>query len=420
MPRMFALYEALLYLVFFFALPWFLLVGFLRGKYLTNLGERLGRYSGKPCRTDLWIQAVSVGEVMVAKTLVQAILASKPDCAIVVTTTTIAGQTAARRLFPTHCVAYFPFDFSFAVRRFLDHYQPRAYVTVETEIWPNVVYRSSQRGIKIALVNGRLSDRSFSRYERLRALTRPVLARYDALLVREEMDRERFARIGARREDISIAGNIKFDFQPDETPLEIESRLRDIADGRKIFIAGSTVEGEDEMLLPILDRLIEAGYFVILAPRKPQRFEVVAGLLATSGLRYARRSELGDSSMVAADVLLLDTIGELARLYRIAECAFVGGSLVATGGHNPIEPAAVGTPVAFGPHMSNFREIAAAFRDAGAAREVPDPETLVEFAVEMGSNAATRAELSRRCIEVVDRNRGAARRCADRIVELLG
>jgi 3-deoxy-D-manno-octulosonic-acid transferase len=420
---MFFLYEVLLYLAFVIALPWFLVVGFLRGKYLSNFDVRLGTYKDAPTRNDVWIHAVSVGEVLAARPVVEKLLARRPDLTFVVTTTTITGQNLAQRLFPQATVVYYPFDFSFAVKRFLDHFSPKIFVNMETEIWPNVARHSGRRGIKILLANGRISDHSLPRYMALRPILRKTFAWYTAILARDHVDRDRFIAIGAPAARVEVSGNVKFDFHAEGKVLDVEEDLKRMIDGRHVFIAGSTTEGEDELLIPELPRWIEElDCFVIIAPRKPERFEIVAGLLEASPVRFIRRSTLardGEQPAGRVDLLLLDSFGELATIYRYADAAFVGGSLVPSGGHNPIEPAAVGAPVAFGPHMSNFREIAATFLDQGAAVEVRDVGELEQFIRRMVSDRAGRDEQSARGRETVERNRGAAERTAERILGLL-
>lgn len=416
---MYVVYEVLLYLVFLLALPWFLLAGVLRGKYLVNFPERFGIYKHRPDAHDLWIHAVSVGETLAARPVVLEILKQRPQTSIVFTTTTLTGQAQARRLYPDATVTYFPFDFGFAVRRFLAHHQPRAFATLETEIWPNATRIARERGLKLILANGRISDRSYPRYRAFRLIVRAVLRKYDRILAREQTDLERFVAIGAPDERVEISGNVKFDFEPDQAELEIAPRLEELIAGRSVLVLGSTMEGEDEAFLPELERLFaEHHAFVIIAPRRPERFEMVAAMLATSPLKYVRRSELAQHAG-GADVLLLDTFGELAKVYRYATVAFVGGTLVPTGGHNPIEPAAAGVPVCFGPSMSNFREIAQVFLKNQAALEVSDAGEAIDFAGAMFDNANMQRTWGERARNTVLQNRGASERTARRIVELL-
>ncbi len=416
---MYVLYEVLLYLVLLLALPWFLLAGVLRGKYLVNFPARMGFYKHRAEPHDLWIHAVSVGEALAARPVVLEILKQRPSTSIVFTTTTLTGQAQARRLYPDATVTYFPFDFAFAVRRFLAHHQPRAFATMETEIWPNVTRLARERGLKLILANGRISDRSYPRYRAFRMIVKSVLQKYDRVLAREQTDLERFVAIGAPAERVEISGNVKFDFEPDRAELEVGARLEELIGNRGVLVLGSTMDGEDEAFLPELERfLAEHHAFVVIAPRKPERFEMVAGLLATSPLHYVRRTEL-EQHEGSADVLLLDTFGELAKIYRYATVAFVGGTLVPTGGHNPIEPAAAGVPVCFGPSMSNFREIAQVFLKNEAALQVRDAAEAIDFAGAMFDNANMQRTWGERARRTVLQNRGASERTARRIVELL-
>jgi len=414
---MYLLYEVFLYLVLVLAIPYFLFTGVLRGKYLANLSERMGFFRGRSEDHDLWIHAVSVGEALAARPVVTEIRKQRPATSIVFTTTTLTGQAQARRLFPDATVTYFPFDFAFAVRRFLAHHRPRVFATMETEIWPNVTRLARAAGLRMILANGRISDRSFPRYRTFRAIVRHVLRKYDRILAREETDRERFVAIGAPPEIVEVTGNVKFDYEPDPSPLEIAPRLEELIGARKVLVLGSTMEGEDEALLPELERfLAEHNAFVVLAPRKPERFELVAGLLGTSSFRFMRRSALTSGP---ADILLLDTLGELAKIYRYATAAFIGGTLVPIGGHNPIEAAAVGVPVCFGPSMSNFREIAQVFLRNEAAAEVRTAAEVIDFAARMLEDDELQRAWGERARQTVLQNRGASERTARRIVELL-
>jgi 3-deoxy-D-manno-octulosonic-acid transferase len=414
---MFVVYEVLLYLAFLITLPFFLFTGFLRGKYLSNFPERMGFYRSRRDEHDLWIHAVSVGEAIAARPVVTEILRMRPGTSIVMTTTTITGQAQARRLYPDATITYFPFDFSFAVRRFIEHHKPRVFATMETEIWPNVTRIARERGMKLILANGRISDRSFPRYRALRKIVGRILRNYDRILAREQVDRDRFIAIGAPAATVEVTGNVKFDYEPDSSPIDTAPHIESLISGRKLLILGSTMEGEDEALLPLVEAFLrEQNAFVVIAPRKAERFEQVAALLATTSMRFTRRTSPQSGT---ADVLLLDTFGELARMYRYATAAFVGGSLAPFGGHNPIEPAAAGVPVCFGPSMSNFREIATAFLDADAAEEVASAGEVIEFASRMFDDEAGQKALGARAREVVQKNRGASERTARRIVELL-
>lgn len=414
---MYVLYEVLLYLVLLIALPYFVLTGVLRGKYVVNFPVRAGWFRHRQEAHDLWIHAVSVGEALAARPIVDEIVRLRPGTSIVFTTTTLTGQAQARRIYPDATVTYFPFDFAFSVRRFLDHHRPRAFATMETEIWPNVSRLSRARGLRMILANGRISDRSYPRYRAFRWVVGPVLRKYDRILAREETDRERFVSIGAPEPIVEVTGNVKFDYEPDDAPLEIAEELEKLIAGRPVLVFGSTMEGEDELLLAEIEALVaQQNAFVIIAPRKPERFELVAALLATSSLRFVRRSAMDRAE---ADVLLLDSFGELAKTYRYARAAFIGGTLVETGGHNPIEAAAAGVPVCFGPSMSNFREIAQVFLRNGAAAEVRTAAGAAEFMTRMLDQPDLQREWGERARRTVLQNRGASERTARRIVELL-
>ena len=414
---MFVLYEVILSLVFLVTLPFFVVIGFLRGKYVTNFPARMGFYRSRPETHDLWLHAVSVGEVLASKPVIDEVMRMRPETSMVVTTTTITGQAQARRLYPDATITYFPFDFSFAVNRFLDHHRPRLFATMETEIWPNAARLAKRRGMRLLLANGRISDRSFPRYRAFRPLVSRVLRMYDRILVREENDRLRMLAMGAPPEHVATSGNVKFDYRPDDSPLPVASSLERLIAGRKVLVLGSTMEGEDEELLPELERFIrEHNAFAIIAPRKPERFEAVAGLLSTTSLRFVRRSQLDGAR---ADVLLLDTFGELARMYRYATAAFIGGTLAPFGGHNPIEAAAAGVPVCFGPSMSNFREIGTAFLDGGGAVEVHSAGEVFAFAERMFEDESEQRDRGFRARATVERSRGASERTARAIVELL-
>lgn len=422
---MYVVYEVLLYLVLLLALPYFVLTGVLRGKYVVNFPVRTGWFKHRAESHDLWIHAVSVGETLAAKPIVDEILRQRPETSMVFTTTTITGQAQARRVYPEATVTYFPFDFAFAVRRFLEHHRPRVFATMETEIWPNVTRLSKARGLRLVLANGRISDRSFPRYRAFRAIVGHVLRKYDRILARETTDRDRFIAMGAPAEIVEVSGNVKFDYEPDSAPLEIAPQLEAMIGDRKVVVLGSTMEGEDEALLPEIEGLLaQQRAFVIIAPRKPERFEMVAALLATSSVRFVRRSEMelptsNGQQATPPDVLLLDTFGELARIYRYATVAFIGGTLVPTGGHNPIEAAANGVPVCFGPSMSNFREIAQVFLRNEAGAEVRTASDVAEFAARMIEQPELQRAWGERARTTVLQNRGASERTARRIVEML-
>lgn len=409
-----------MYLVFLVALPFFLLTGFLRGKYLANFPQRIGFYRTPAASHDLWIHAVSVGETLASRPVIDEVIRRRPGTSIVFTTTTITGQAQAQRLFPEATVTYFPFDFSTSVKRFLDHHRPRVFAAMETEIWPNVTRLSRARGLRLMLANGRLSDRSFPRYRIFRPIVKRILREYDRVLVRDESDRRRFIEIGAPATAVETTGNVKFDFARDEKPLPMADELEELIGRRRVLILGSTREGEEESIIPELSGFIrDKDAFVIIAPRKPERFDAVANLLASTSVPFVRRTDLRAGPPHSAALLLLDSVGELTRIYRYATVAFIGGSLVPTGGHNPIEPAAAGVPVCFGPHMTNFREIASTFLENDAAVEIRSVPELIAFATRMFDDEEARRAYGERARKTVEQNRGAAARTAEHIIELL-
>jgi 3-deoxy-D-manno-octulosonic-acid transferase len=416
MRRMFIIYEVILSLVFTAALPVVLLLRLVRGKSTGSINQRFG-FRLRRGEHDLWIHAVSVGEVAAARVIADRILLLRPATSILITTTTVTGQAMARQLFHDALVTWFPFDFSFSIRRFVNAYRPKVHVTIETEIWPNLIRFLSNRGIPIIIANARISDRSFPRYRLAKPLLRKLLRRYDRILAREQVDRDRFIAIGAEEGSVVVVGNVKFDYLPPDRPLEFLPQLERLARQRPVFVAGSTVPGEEALLLKILPELAARGIFTVIAPRKPDRFDEVAELLVRGGIRLARRSRIGEAE--SADVLLIDTIGELSRLYAHARVAFVGGSLVPAGGHNPVEPAAAGAPVAFGPHMSNFRDIAALLCAGDAGVTVETPDELRRFVIEMVTDEPAYQRRAGSARETVRVNRGAADRTARHVVEVL-
>jgi 3-deoxy-D-manno-octulosonic-acid transferase len=381
-----------------------------RGRhYLATVAGRLGAFSGVPARGGLWIHAVSVGEAGLATTLARALPADLP---LVVTTITPTGQERARAALAGRAsVTYHPFEFGFALARFLDRFAPRALVLCEGDLWPLALRAARRRGLPILVVNGRVSDRAFPRLARFRPLVRRLLLeRVDRFGVQTAGDRERLLALGVPPERVEVTGNLKFEAaEPPERP-ELAATLAALAGGRTVLVAGSTMAGEEEM---VLEAFAAAGggerALLVLAPRHPERFGDVAALAARRFPGALRRSQPVPAGGRPA-VLVLDTLGELAALYRGARGAFVGGTLVPTGGHNPIEAARFGVPVVVGPSMDNFREIAEAFDAAGAWQRAADaPELAGVFAAWLDSPAAA-AELGRRGAALVETHRGALAR----------
>jgi len=390
------------------------------GKARPPLRHRFGHELPALKPGGVWIQAVSVGEVEIARRLIQELDAAAPELPLLLTATTATGLALARRMASGRVAVHpCPLDLGAPIRRVLEAARPSLLVLVETEIWPEMLHHAELRGIPAAIVNARLSEASFGRYRRVAGLLRPLLEPVTAVLARSGADAGRFAALGVPEERIAITGNIKYDLAPDPEPLPWALRLEEWAAGRPVFVAGSTMEGEEEAVLAALDSLPETlRPFPVVAPRHPERFGEAARILESHGLATVRRSTL-ESAPANPDVLLLDTIGELSRAYRGAAAAFVGGSLTPTGGHNPLEPALWGIPVLSGPHVHNFREVYAEMTAAGGAVIVEDAQALAAALRRWLEDPAAALEAGEAGRSVVESNRGATQRTVQAILELL-
>lgn len=383
-----------------------------RGRhYLKSLPGRLGSYSGPVPDSPLWIHAVSVGEVGVAATLARIL---PKDLPLILTTVTPTGQSRARSsLGDRAAVTYLPFDLGFAITRFLNRFRPQALILVEGDSWPLLLARVKARGLPVVVVNGRVSDTSFRRMQRWQTLLAPILGPVDRFGMQSAEDRQRLITLGVAPDRVEITGNLKFDTPLPQAQPEIESAIRRLADTRPIIIAGSTMQGEEPTLLEAFERVGGGGNaLLVLAPRHPERWNDVERLVRERRLRLLRRSQLDDANK-APDVLLLDSLGELAAIYAVGIGCFVGGTLVATGGHNPLEPALHAVPIAVGPSMENFREIALAFDRAHAWRRVTGADDLAAAWMDWLTNPAAATDLGARGAEVVAANQGALSRTAD-------
>lgn len=349
--------------------------------------ERLG-WLPKDLRATLheqpviWLHAVSVGEVIAARPLLQGLRGRYPGHKLLLSVTTETGRGVAEHDQLADRVIYFPFDIGPAVRRVLDSVQPRVVIIMETEIWPLFTLEASQRGIPLLLANGRISDRSSTRYRRLAWFFRPVLAGFACLGMQTDLDRERIIAAGAPAERSQVLGNLKYDIPCGPVPVEQRLELRRqyaMAADNLVFTAASTHSGEEQAVLAAWRELAEQypEARLVLVPRHPERSAEVARLVEQSGFKARRRTELAVDRLLAADELLLvDTVGELTNIYRLSDVVFVGGSLVQNGGHNLLEPAACGVPSLFGPHMNNFKEVAALALQYGAGVQVADATEL--------------------------------------------
>jgi 3-deoxy-D-manno-octulosonic-acid transferase len=419
---MYLLYSALLAAGLFLSLPYWLLQMARHGKYHAALAERLGRVpkhlASQTAGPVIWVHAVSVGEVLAVSGLVSELRRRHPQHRIVVSTTTDTGQKLARKHFGEDHAFYFPMDFGFAIRPYLQRLRPALIVIAETEFWPNFLRLAHASGARVAVVNARISDRSLPRYRRWRFLLTGVLQAVDMFLAQTETDAQRLADIGAPVERVQVSGNLKFDIPPPAMPPIVSSLCAALGDG-PVVVCGSTMEGEEPLLLRAFENILAShpGAVMMLAPRHPERFAAVARLLESLGIRFWRRS-LWNGDALAGGVLLLDTIGELAAIYSLADIAFVGGSLVPRGGHNIIEPALYGVAIVVGNHTENFRDIVGLFQSREAVRVV-GPAELPLVLMELISNPAARAELGRRAAETLRSQAGATQRTADALGKLL-
>jgi len=419
------LYTALFYL----GLPLVAIRLWLRSRKAPAYAKRIGeRFSyGMPILQPggIWVHAVSMGESIAAAPMIRALLQRYPQLPITVTCMTPTGSERIQALFANepriqHC--YLPYDLPCAAARFLDRVQPKLAVIMETELWPNHIHQCAKRGIPVALANGRLSERSAKGYGRFNKLTAPMLAEMSLFAVQTEAEAQRFRDLGARPETVEVTGSIKFDLTIDPQLLQRAAELRGQwqAQERPVWIAASTHEGEDEVVLDAHRRLLanHPDALLILVPRHPERFNSVFELCQREGFATVRRST-GASVDAQTSVLLGDTMGELLFLYALADSAFVGGSLVANGGHNLLEPAALAKPVISGPHLFNFLDIAAQLRSAGALAEVDDAEGLateVQRLFELPRDAQRMAEAG---LSVMRRNQGALQRLLDGLGRLI-
>ncbi len=425
---MYFLYSLLLGAALLLLSPYFLLKGLRQNKYLHNLRQRLGRLPDAvrqpaPCSSApgaVWLHAVSVGEALAVAPLLKELRQRLPGRKLLVSTTTRTGQEVAAQRLDCDATFYFPLDFAFACRRALEGVKPALVVIAETEIWPNFLRQARRRGARVVFVNGRISDRSFGRYRRFRFFVRRALANVDLFLMQSQEDARRLRELGAPAERVAVGGNLKFDLPQPARPAFLEE-LERVAQRAPIVVAGSTLAGEEQKILDALRVCTEMDgrqAVLLLAPRHPERFEEVARLLAERGLRFIRRSRWSAIDG-RPDVVLLDTLGELAGAYAAATVAFVGGSLVPAGGHNPIEPALWGKPVIFGPSMENFRDVARALLEAKAAYRVSSSDELGILLAALLADPVACRRAGEAARQMVERERGAAARAAARIAELL-
>ena len=422
---MYALYSALLACFLLITLPYWLLQMLRHGKYRAGLRQRFGAVPAHLRKLGdgrvVWVHAVSVGEVVAASAVVEELRREFPSHRVLVSTTTSTGHKLAAKKFGAENIFYFPLDFAFAVRPYMEALRPELCVVAETEFWPNFLRLAKRSGARIAVINCRISDRSLPGYLRLRFWLPTVLANVDLFLAQTEVDRRRLTEIGAPAAKTSVSGNLKFDVAPPPMP-SIAASLQaafEQAGAGPVLVCGSTLEEEERLLLSAFRNILATHprAVMILAPRHPERFAEVASLVDQLGFRAWRRSLWSGESLAGA-VMILDSIGELAALYSLATVAFVGGSLVPRGGHNIIEPAMYGVAIVTGNHYENFRDIVNFFLSRNAVRVVGMAELALVF-MELIENSGERAQLGRNALAALDSQRGATLRTVSALKELM-
>ena len=420
---MYLIYSALLMAALVLGIPYWLWQGFRRTRYWSGLGERLGRVPQRIRELDtrplIWVHAVSVGEVLAVAGLVQQLRARFPGYRVLISTTTVSGQTLAAKRFGQEKVFFFPLDLPFAVRAYLRALNPRLIVVAETEFWPNFLRLAKSSGATIAVVNARISDRSLPGYRRFRALLAAVLQNVDLFLAQTENDAHRLVEIGAPADRVQTAGNVKFDIPP-PAEIAIVTQLRSaLSKAAPIIVCGSTMDGEEPLLLRAFINILASHpqAFLILAPRHPERFDKVDALIAQLGIPRWRRSRWSGEP-IQGGVLLLDSIGELASIYSLAQIAFVGGSLVARGGHNILEPAQFGVATVTGVSYENFRDIVDLFRVQDAVR-IAGPAELPLLLLDLANQPDECAALGQRALKVLQGQTGATERTLEALATLL-
>src|SRR5262249_28066748 len=428
---MYLLYSVLTLVVFIAMSPYFLYQAVRYKKYIGSLRQRLGFLPitfNVDSEESIWIHAVSVGEALTARALATDLKTRYPRLRLFLSTTTIGGQQVARRsLSNIDAVFYFPFDWTFIVRRTLRLVRPRVFIMMETEIWPNLLRECRKQGVKTVMSNGGISSRSYPRYGMVRHFFRRVLADVDRFCMQTEESARRIVELGADPARVSVTGSLKFDSLELPSPgghgkpRERVLRFFRLSPSRTVVVAGSTMKGEEAAVLRAAARIKATipSALVVLAPRQPERLGEVERIARDAGFVAKRRSDLPIDAEPRADVVVLDTIGELAQLYQVATAVFVGGSLADHGGHNILEPAIFGKPIVFGPHMQNFKEIADAFLANAAAIQVHSDRELDDVLLTLVGDSVRRARLGAAARALVEANRGAKTKTLEVIGQLL-
>jgi 3-deoxy-D-manno-octulosonic-acid transferase len=419
---MFFFYNLLLISAAVLSLPWWAFQMRLP-KYRSGLRERLGSVperlkSAKP--GVIWVHAVSVGEVLAVGQLITELQQKCPDRQVLVSTTTATGQKLARERFGDDHVFFMPLDFGFAVRPYLNALKPHLIVLAETEFWPNLLHLAGKRGTALATVNARISDRSFPRYQLFKWFFGRILSEVDLFLAQTAEDAERLRAIGAATERVRVSGNLKFDIRPSAQSRLVNDLRQAINKDSPVIVCGSTADGEEEPVLAAF-RQVQSEFpaaVMVMAPRHPERFEKVANLISAAGFALQRRSAWSPQQAVKAGIFLLDSVGELAAVYALADIAFVGGSLVPTGGHNILEPAQYGAAIVVGTQTFNFRKIVSLFQK-GDAIKIVTAETLGPQLLALLNQPEDRQRLGGRAKDLFARHAGATRRTLDALGPLL-
>ena len=422
---MLAAYSFALALVLLLGLPYWALRMATAGKYRRGLAQRLGLglrgLRGE--RRAIWVHAVSVGEVAAAERLVRELATQAPEYRVLLSTTTLTGQTLARERLDVSRTFYFPLDLPWIVRRYLRVLRPALLVLVESEFWPNLLHRCGREGIPVAVVNGRISDRSLPRYLRLRFFWRRVLSSLSIVLTQSEEDARRFRAIGAPADRVATGGNLKFDVRGAGSGAVAQVLRAHLPPGAKVLVCGSTAPGEEEMLLDAFRALHSQipNLAMVLAPRRPERFAAVAEMLRARGEMALRCSLWMErpARIEAGTILLLDSIGDLASVYSLSTVAFVGWSLTPDGGgHNPLEPAQYAVPIVMGGHYRNFRAIVELLREREAL-QLAEEESLIPVFLRLLTDPEAAGSMGARALEVFDSQAGATGRAVTALLRLL-
>ena len=396
----------------------------LRGKYRRGIGERFGAVAPwEGPDAPIWLHAVSVGEVMAAAPLARAMRGRRPESPLLVSTTTETGRAVAEQRIRAGRFMFFPLDFGWAVRRAITRLRPRLVLLTETELWPNFLAACASRGIPVVVINGRLSPRSFSRYRLVRWWFGRVLRHVRLFCMQSARDAERIVALGAPADRVRVTGNLKYDFPDLDRTVDVAAlrRTLGLTEGRRLVVAGSTHRGEEEAVLEAFRRLAESrsDLGLLVAPRHPERLDEVERLIGRAGLPCVRRSRAAENPPPGGGTILLDTMGELSRLYAAAAVVFIGGSLIPHGGQNILEPAAHGRPVIHGPHMANFAEMRDRFQEAGAAVQVEDAVSLLRAIEKILDDPVEAERMGQAGRAIVTAERGATERTADLVDALL-